>query len=197
MIKNPMIQADAFAMPLKDNSVDMIITSPPFFYGFARFMRDTYGSRHASLDLGRPFGLEANELDYKIKAARALIEMQRVCHGPIMIHTNHPPLWDNEWCSLRVPWVYPESDTVTYWLGWQTEGRLEWNGWIEEPKYRNGHWGVFSNDMIWSMMKHYVGWKADRKVLDPFAGTGVVGNVAALSGGLGINIDINGGQDAR
>jgi len=191
-ILNNMIQADAFAMPLKDRSVDMIITSPPFFYGFASYMQDTYGNRCASVDLSRPFGLEVSEVNYKIKAARALVEMERVCHGPILIHTNRIDLWDNDWRTSLAPWFYPESDTMAYWMGWHTEDRVEWSGWVEEPKYRDGHWGVFSNDMVWDLMKHYVGWNAHRKVLDPFAGTNVVSNVAGLSGGLGIGLDING-----
>lgn len=182
-----MIQADAFNIPLKDKSVDLIITSPPFFYNLSGMVRD----RNKNY-ICKTFGLEYTEAEYRTKMAKAVAEMKRVCKGAIWLHTSRPDLaWDSEVMMLE-PWHYPKSDVFTFWVGWRANWK-NFTGWKEEPAYKDGHWGVFPDKLVEKLIWQYGGWNnPECKVLDPFAGTGVVGRVANKMGYTGINMDLNG-----
>jgi len=180
-----MIIADAFNMPLKDQSVDMIITSPPFFYNLSSMVRD----RNKNY-ICKKFGLEYTEAEYRTKVRLALVEMHRVCKGTIWVHTSRPDLWLNEDPVTMKPWFYTQSRVPTFWLGWRDDMKL-FKGWKEEPAYKDGHWGVFPDDMIVKLIQSST-YRPGVTVLDPFAGTGVVGNVANRMGYTGINMDLDG-----
>ena len=180
-----MITADAFNMPLRDKSVDLIITSPPFFYNLSSMVRD----RNKNY-ICKKFGLEYTEAEYKKKAAAVLAEMDRVCKGSIWVHTSRPDLWWNEDVMMLEPWHYPKSNIFTFWVGWRTPW-TSFTGWKEEPAYKDGHWGVFPDKLVRRLVYGYAKINPSIIVLDPFAGTGVVGRVAEEIGCTGINMDIN------
>ncbi len=185
-----MIRADAFNIPLKDQSVDMIITSPPFFYNLSAMVKGRNPKYESKI-----FGLERSEISYRAKLHKAIAEMKRVCKGAIWLHTSRPDLaWDEDVMMLE-PWHYPESDVFTFWVGWKTPW-TSFTGWKEEPTYKDGHWGVFPDKLVRRLIYGYAKINPSIIVLDPFAGTGVVGRMAAELGCTGMNMDIKGGVDA-
>lgn len=181
-----MIIADAFNMPLKNKSVDLIITSPPFFYNLSAMVKGRNPKYTSKI-----FGLERSEVEYREKTEAVIKEMHRVCKGSIWVHTSRPDLWWDKDVMMLEPWHYPESDVFTFWVGWRANWK-NFTGWKEEPAYKDGHWGVFPDKLVWEIIKNHGGWNKDCVVLDPFAGTGVVGRVANEAGYTGINMDLNG-----
>lgn len=214
-----MIQADAMLLPLKDDSVDCIITSPPYFGS------DEYETPGEIPSLGT----EGRYEDYVDHMVRILQDSYRVLKKTGVMWLilgdldDHPPIsmapqrvaialerygWiivqEVNWVkTYRVPgrvrsWRHPEARTEKVYL---LAKDIDHYRYIDDPMFRNGNvWDISPARHIagkWAVLPDKLIEKCIFSstvptdiVLDPFCGTGSVPRVAYSWDRIGIGSDI-------
>lgn len=205
-----MIQADAHALPLKDNSVDAIITSPPYF---------------GSKSYGGTLGIEITPNMYAIDIVEALSDCYRVLkdHGvmwlilgdkddviPISLAPQRVAvsLSDAGWLIVQeITWIktftigknkpnHPKSFTEKIYILAKKMHRYRYyedrmhssNCWRISPSIPKGLWEELPFELVARCLK--MSTFEGNIVLDPFVGTGMVPRVANQMKRIGIGSDL-------
>jgi len=207
------IQAEALCLPLKDESVDCIITSPPYFgcdsysdqweIGTEKYVKD-YANNVAvemydCLRVLKPNGIlwvivgdNDDTIPVSMAPQRLAIELAR---DWILVQ-------EITWVkNYRVPgrsrlYSHPESKTEKVYMFAKTmqyryfDEFVSGNVWrISPARYTAGEWAVLPDEIIKRCLECST--VPGDTVLDPFCGSGAVPIFADLFGRVGIGSDIN------
>ena len=209
------IQAEALFLPLRDKSVDCIITSPPYF-GCDSYS-DTWG-----------IGTDKTAKEYAMNLSIEMGDCHRVLkdNGVLWLivgdNDDSVPIGmapqrlvvdladHEEWIVVQeITWVknyrvpgrkrfhfHPESKTEKVYMLAKTMGYryydefVSGNVWrISPSRYTAGEWAVLPDEIIKRCLECST--ILGDTVLDPFSGSGAVPRFADLFGRVGIGSDIN------
>ncbi len=209
------IQAEALSLPLKDDSVDCIITSPPYF-GCDPYS-DTWkiGTERKVKDYAMNLSIEMGDCRRVLKPSGVLWLIVGDNDDSVPISMAPQRLVadlvdDEEWIvaqevtwvkNYRVPgrkrsYVHPESKTEKAYMLAKTMGYKYYDGFnsgnvwrISPARYTAGEWAVLPDELIKRCLECST--VLGDIVLDPFSGSGAVPRFATLFGRIGIGSDIN------
>ncbi|MFB6093695.1 MAG: site-specific DNA-methyltransferase [Halanaeroarchaeum sp.] len=213
-----LLQADAASLPIEDESVDVIVTSPPYNIGNRRWKTEWEATRRTGvLSHGA-----AREERYRVWQQRVLSECYRVASDGaslFYVHTvrisdgelMHPVEWlksdENPWLlrqeivwdhgisSTRDATLFRPGDERIYWL---TKGQpdLPWGGidmdsvWDFDPsRSETRHPAPYPPQLVKKCLRA-VGTEGD-VVLDPMGGSMTTCTAAADMGYRSIGVDVN------
>jgi modification methylase len=212
-------EASASALPLDDETVDLIITSPPYNLGDQSWPMG--GDGRTRRDDGIGYADDFSEDEYQAWQRQCLSEMYRVAKSGASLFYNHKPrvkdgrlilptdwIMGNGW-TLRQEIIWNRKSThnhnpALFWpiderIYWLTKGKPALPGrpigiptvWEEfgPEPYRSEHPAPFP-DALPEMVIQAVG-RAGITVLDPFMGSGTTLRVALRYGYDAIGVDVN------
>lgn len=211
-----MIQADAYELPFKDNSVDCIVTSPPYFgceyYGTSENSEAELGTegRYEDyvFDMVRVFSesyrvlknkgtlwLILGDLDDQIPIVmapqRVAIEMMK--YGWILVQEI---TWVKPFVmGAKASYMQPQSVTEKVYMFTKSYDYTHhhptpkrYNAWSISPAIPRGLWAELPKEIAWRCIA--ISTNPGDVVLDPFCGSGTVPKVAEEMDRVGIGSDL-------
>lgn len=210
------LQADAYALPFKDNSVDCVVTSPPYFgceeYGTSENSEAQLGTegRYEDyvFDMVRAFNevyrvlkskgtlwLILGDLDDQIPIVmapqRVAIEMMR--YGWILVQEIN---WVKPFViGAKASYMQPQSTTEKVYMFTKSYDYTHhhpvpnrYNVWECSPAIPKGLWAELPKALVSRCIA--ISTNPGDVVLDPFAGSGTVPKVAEATDRIGIGSEL-------
>lgn len=211
-----MIQADAYDLPFKDNSIDCIITSPPYFgceyYGtsenseaelgtegrcedyvfdMVRVFNESYRVLKGKGTLWLILGDLDNQIPIIMAPQRVAIEMMR--HGWILVQeiTWIKPFVIGDKASFMQPQSVTEKVymfTKSYKYTHHHPAHFRYNAWNISPAIPRGLWAELPEELVGRCLE--ISTNFGDVVLDPFCGSGTVPRMANKFDRIGIGSDL-------